>query len=170
MAAIPALVHRFDPNLPVDDLRTMDEQFDENTTSERIAMTLVVGLRRCWRPCWPAIGLYAVLAYSVSQRVREIGIRMALGARGSDVRLMVLAQSSRIAIVATVVGVGSGGRARPARRGDALRRHRARRPGAGLAPPALMLAVAARRGRAAGAPRRRRRSGRGAARGVSDAA
>ena len=41
----------------------------------------------------------------MSQRVREIGIRMALGARGGDVRLMVLAQSSRITIVATVVGV-----------------------------------------------------------------
>ena len=51
------------------------------------------------------IGLYAVLAYSVSQRVREIGIRMALGARAGDVRLMVLAQSSRITLVATVVGV-----------------------------------------------------------------
>jgi ABC-type antimicrobial peptide transport system permease subunit len=52
-----------------------------------------------------AIGLYAVLAYSVSQRLREIGIRMALGARGTDVRLMVLGQSSRIAVVAAVVGV-----------------------------------------------------------------
>src|SRR6185503_8502175 len=52
-----------------------------------------------------AIGLYAVLAYSVSQRVREIGIRMALGAGGRDVRLMVLGQSSRIAMAATVVGV-----------------------------------------------------------------
>ena len=52
-----------------------------------------------------AIGLYAVLAYSVSQRLREIGIRMALGARGSEVRTMVLAQTSRIAVVASVVGV-----------------------------------------------------------------
>ena len=52
-----------------------------------------------------AIGIYGVLAYQVSQRRREIGIRMALGARGTDVRLMVLAQSSRIAIVATVIGI-----------------------------------------------------------------
>ena len=104
MGAIPGIVHRFDPNLPVDDLRTMDEQFDENTTSERIAMTLVSAFAAL-AALLAGIGLYAVLAYSVSQRVREIGIRMALGARGGDVRLMVLAQSSRITIVATVVGV-----------------------------------------------------------------
>ena len=104
MASIPGVVHRFDANLPVDDLRTMDEQFDENTTSERIAMTMATALALL-ATLLAAIGLYAVLAYSVSQRVREIGIRMALGARGADVRLMVLAQSSRIAVVATVVGV-----------------------------------------------------------------
>ena len=104
MGAIPGIVHRFDPNLPVDDLRTMDEQFDENTTSERIAMTLVSAFAAL-AALLAGIGLYAVLAYSVSQRVREIGIRMALGARAGDVRLMVLAQSSRITLVATVVGV-----------------------------------------------------------------
>ena len=104
LASIPALVHRFDPNLPVDAPRTMDEQFDENTTDERIVMTMTASLAGL-ATLLAAIGLYAVLAYSVSQRLREIGIRMALGARGADVRLMVLTQSSRIAIVATVVGV-----------------------------------------------------------------
>ena len=104
MASIPALVHRFDPNLPVGDLRTMDEQFDENTTAQRLVMTMASSLA-VLAAVLAAIGLYAVLAYSVSQRLREIGIRMALGARGTDVHMMVLAQSSRIAIVATVVGV-----------------------------------------------------------------
>ena len=52
-----------------------------------------------------SIGLYAVLAYSISQRIREIGIRMALGAHGADIRRMVLAQTSRIAVTASVVGV-----------------------------------------------------------------
>jgi predicted permease len=104
MASIPALVHRFDPNLPVDALRTMDEQFDESTTDQRVVMTMASSLAAL-AALLAAIGLYAVLAYSVSQRMREIGIRMALGARGADVRLMVLAQSSRIAVVATIVGV-----------------------------------------------------------------
>jgi predicted permease len=104
MASMPGVVHRFDANLPVVDLRTMDEQFDENTTSERIVMTMASSLALL-ATLLAAIGLYAVLAYAVSQRTREIGIRMALGARGRDVRLMVLTQSSRIAIAATVVGV-----------------------------------------------------------------
>jgi predicted permease len=104
MSAIPALVHRFEANLPIEAMRTMDEQFDDNTTSERVAMTLSASLAAL-ATILAAIGLYAVLAYSVSQRVREIGIRMALGARGTDVRLMVLSQTSRIAVTASVIGV-----------------------------------------------------------------
>ena len=46
-----------------------------------------------------------IVAYSVSQRLREIGIRMALGARGSDLRRMVLIQTTRIAAIASVIGV-----------------------------------------------------------------
>jgi predicted permease len=104
LAAIPGIVHRFDANLPVEALRTMDQQFDENTTSERVVMTMASALA-ILAAVLAAIGLYAVLAYSVSQRIREIGIRMALGARGSDVRMMVMAQSSRITLAAAVVGV-----------------------------------------------------------------
>ena len=51
---IPALVHRFDPNLPVDDLRTMDEQFDENTTDQRVVMTHGLEPSRRWPPSSPA--------------------------------------------------------------------------------------------------------------------
>jgi predicted permease len=104
LTAIPAIVRRFDRNLPVEAMRTMDEQFDDSTVSERVVMTLSSSLAAL-ATVLAAIGLYAVLAYSISQRIREIGIRMALGARGTDVRRMVLAQTSRIAITASVVGV-----------------------------------------------------------------
>jgi hypothetical protein len=104
MAAIPTLVRRFDPNLPADGVRTMDEQFDDNTTGRRVVMTLASSLAAL-AALLAAVGLYAVLAYSVSQRLREIGIRMALGARAADVRRMVLIQSARIGVVATVIGV-----------------------------------------------------------------
>jgi ABC-type antimicrobial peptide transport system permease subunit len=104
MAAVPAIVHRFDANLPVEALRTMDQQFDDNTTSERVAMTMTSSLAAL-ATLLATIGLYAVLAYSVSQRVREFGIRMALGARGADLRAMVLRQTSVIAATACVTGV-----------------------------------------------------------------
>jgi len=104
LASVPSLVHRFDANLPIEAARTLDQQFDENTTSERLVMTLSSSLAAL-ATLLAAIGLYAVLAYSVSQRLREIGIRMALGARGADVRRMVLGQTWRIAITASVIGV-----------------------------------------------------------------
>jgi predicted permease len=103
MAAVPAIVRRFDANLPVEDLWSMDAQFDDNTTTERVLTTLsssFAGLATLLA----AIGLYAVLAYSVSQRVREIGIRMALGARALDVRWMVLAQTGRITVAGALIG------------------------------------------------------------------
>ena len=53
-----------------------------------------------------AIGLYAVLAYGVAQRLREIGIRIALGAKPSDVRRLVLSQVGRISLIGGVIGAG----------------------------------------------------------------
>jgi len=82
----------------------MDQQFDENTTSERILMTMSSSLAAL-ATLLAAIGLYAVLAYSVSQRVREIGIRVALGARSAAVQRLILGQTLRIAGVASVVGI-----------------------------------------------------------------
>jgi hypothetical protein len=104
LSSIPPLVRRLDANLPVDALLTMDQQFDENTTSERILMTMSSSLAAL-ATLLAAIGLYAVLAYSVSQRVREIGIRVALGAHSAAVQRLILGQTLRIAGVASVVGL-----------------------------------------------------------------
>jgi ABC-type antimicrobial peptide transport system permease subunit len=52
-----------------------------------------------------AVGLYGVLAYSVAQRTREIGVRMALGANGGRVRAMVLMQVGRMALIGGVIGI-----------------------------------------------------------------
>jgi ABC-type antimicrobial peptide transport system permease subunit len=54
-----------------------------------------------------AVGLYAVLSYVVSQRTREIGIRMALGAWAGEVRRMVVAQASRITLLGTAIGLAA---------------------------------------------------------------
>ena len=54
-----------------------------------------------------AIGLYGVLAYAVGQRTREIGIRLALGARRGEVLRMVMTQAGRLAVVGVVIGLGA---------------------------------------------------------------
>ena len=105
ISAIPSIVARLDADLPITNLRTMDDQIWENTTRERVLGTLsssFAGLATVLA----AIGLYAVLAYGVARRLREFGIRIALGAQSRDVRWLVLAQVTRISLIGGLVGAG----------------------------------------------------------------
>jgi predicted permease len=105
-SVITGIVARADPNLPVERLRTMDEQIWDNTTTDRVLATLsswFAGLATLLA----AVGLYAVLAYTVSRRLREIGIRMALGARTADVWRLVFSQVGRIGIIGGTVGIAA---------------------------------------------------------------
>jgi ABC-type antimicrobial peptide transport system permease subunit len=103
LATIPRIVARLDPNLPVDELRTMEQQVKENTFEFRFISVLSAAFAGL-ATVLAAIGLYGVLAYTVSQRTREIGLRMALGAAPAMVRRMVMKQVA----VMTALGGGLG--------------------------------------------------------------
>jgi predicted permease len=103
-ATIPKTVARVDPNLPVDNLRTLPQQIRENVFLDRFISIMSTSFA-VLATILAAIGLYGVLAYTVAQRTREIGLRMALGAAPSRVRAMVLGQVSRMTIVGGIVGL-----------------------------------------------------------------
>ncbi len=100
---IPALVRRLDANIPISNLRTMEEQIWYDTSGNR-ALTMTSAAFAGLAIVLAAIGLYAVLAYGIAQRLREIGIRIAFGATPRDIRGLVFGQIGRIGIIGVVIG------------------------------------------------------------------
>ena len=105
LKAIPGVVASLDANLPVDTLRTMPQQVKENVFLDRMITTLSSAFAII-ATVLAAIGLYGVLAYTVAQRTREFGLRMALGADPQRVRGMVLRQVGLMTLIGGLVGVG----------------------------------------------------------------
>jgi ABC-type antimicrobial peptide transport system permease subunit len=104
LPTLPRIVARLDPNLPLEELRTMPQQVRQNVFMDRLISMLSAAFA-VLATLLAAVGLYGVLAYTVAQRTREIGLRMALGAEPSRVRAMVLKQVGLMTIVGGTVGL-----------------------------------------------------------------
>jgi predicted permease len=104
--SLRAAVTALDPDLPVFDVRTMEERIATSLTTERVRMTLLVGFGLL-ALFLAAIGLYGVLAYSVAQRSAEIGIRIALGSSAAAVFRLVLGQGARLLAAGVALGMAA---------------------------------------------------------------
>lgn len=104
LTAIPALVAGLDPDLPVENLRTLPQQVDRMLALERFVGTLSAAFALL-ATLLAALGLYGVLSYTLAQRTRELGLRLALGAAPARLRRLVLGQVGRLAIAGVALGL-----------------------------------------------------------------
>ena len=104
LRSIPPLIARLDPNLPVEGLKTLPQQVRDNVFMDRM-ISLLCAAFAALATLLAAVGLYGVLAYTVAQRTREIGVRMALGASSGMVQGMVLRQVATMVAIGGAVGV-----------------------------------------------------------------
>jgi putative ABC transport system permease protein len=103
VASLGRAVRAVDPDLPAFAVRTMDQIVAAGTASRRFAIRLVGGFAAL-ALVLAAIGIYGVMAYVVGQRTREIGIRVALGARRSEVVRMFVTRALALALGGMLVG------------------------------------------------------------------
>jgi putative ABC transport system permease protein len=108
-APVRAQIRALDADVPVYQLRPLQQALDEDLSSNRVLGSLFVAFALL-ALVLAASGLYAVVSYSASQRVKEIGLRMALGAAPRDITRMMLGQTTMLVVIGVGLGL-AGGRA-----------------------------------------------------------
>jgi putative ABC transport system permease protein len=99
-------VAEVDPNKPPASFRTVEEYLDQQVQYLRLYIVLL-GIFGGVAAVLAAVGIYGVMSYSVAERTREIGVRMALGARAADVLGLVVRQALLLITVGVAVGLGA---------------------------------------------------------------
>jgi ABC-type antimicrobial peptide transport system permease subunit len=106
LARIPRIVADVDPEVPVQNLQTMTTEVHTNVYVDRLLSTLSASFAAL-ATLLAGIGLYGVLAYNITQRTRELGLRLALGAAPMRLRAMVLKQVGTMAAIGAAIGLAA---------------------------------------------------------------
>ncbi|MGB2593162.1 MAG: FtsX-like permease family protein, partial [Candidatus Acidiferrum sp.] len=106
-ASVRSTVSTIDPEIAVDHLQTMDTMVSDSVAPERFNLALVV-LFAILAIFLAAVGVYGVLSYSISQRTREFGVRIALGAQPGRVLSMAISEGMKLALLGILIGLVCG--------------------------------------------------------------
>jgi putative ABC transport system permease protein len=106
IAAVRGEVRALDGDLPLYGSKTMEDYLDESIAARRLNM-LLVGVFAAVALLIAAVGIYGVISHSVTERTREIGIRMAVGARSQDVLRLVIARGMKLALSGVAIGMAA---------------------------------------------------------------
>jgi ABC-type antimicrobial peptide transport system permease subunit len=104
VSAVTAAIHTIDSDQPVTDIMTMDDVVDTSLSQRRFSMLLLAAFA-VLALLLAAVGIYSVLSFAVRRRVREIGIRVALGAEVKDILRLIVTEGMKPALIGLLLGV-----------------------------------------------------------------